>query len=53
MANSKKVGAQVNRRIQPHFQDNTFTYVSKNNIIAIYQKYSQENEKNYNNNLSP
>jgi hypothetical protein len=53
MANSKKANVQVNRRIQPQFPDNTCTYVSKNNKITVYQKYSQENKNNQKNNLNP
>ena len=53
MANSKKANAQVNRRIQPQFPDNTYTYVSNNNKIAVNQKYSQENNNNQNNSLNP
>ena len=53
MANSKKANAQVNRRIQPQFQDNTYTYVSNNNKIAVNQKYSQENNNNQKNSLNP
>jgi hypothetical protein len=52
MANSKKTNAQVNRRNLPQFPDNTCTYVSKNNKITVYQKYSQENEKKQKNNLN-
>ena len=53
MANSKKTNAQINRRNLPHFPDNTCTYVSKNNKVTVYQKYSQENEKKQKKNLSP